>query len=356
MDAGVGRDACACSVQGLWLWRQYYWALDPLVCCSAHCCHRHFETQHYDPHPWSTGLPKSQTRCHLYPNILVSFRRLLRQEGAFLHQRAAEPKSVTWWISKLHVQLQVQFPVCCGAQGRCSLCADQVGIQRILPLDYSAMHLPPLVGVAVTNENRSTQLAVLPLSNPIVAALKEMEISASSTQCNVEVSLVSCSCGDFHVSLVATADLCHGDVLVPMNSCPPRILVQFDRSAHRLSQKGGAGAALLQVECTGVSLLDWGARALPNCADNIVAETHGADLPMCLREKYLYMCQQQGLPPLPLDRIQGDIKPLIQHLDFRGRFRLNDLVPLIDQFHAKRSRIAPGSITEYRPREANAMW
>lgn len=66
-----------------------------------------------------------------------------------------------------------------------------------------------------------------------------MELSASSMQSNVEVSLVLCSCGDFHVSLVTIADLCHGDVLAPMNSCPPRILVQFDGSAHRLSRKDG---------------------------------------------------------------------------------------------------------------------
>ena len=91
-----------------------------------------------------------------------------------------------------------------------------------------------------------------------------------------------------------------------------------------------------------VSLLDWGARALPDCRDNIVAETHGAD-------------PQQGISPLPLDRIEGDIKPVIQHLDFRGRFRCNDLVSLINRFHVKRSCIAPNAITEYRPREANAI-
>ena len=104
-----------------------------------------------------------------------------------------------------------------------------------------------------------------------------------------------------------------------------------------------------------MSLLDWGARALPNCADNIVAETHGADLAISLYEKYRLLCQQQSMSPLPLDHIQGDIKPLLQHLDFRGRFRRQDSVVLINQFHAKRSRIAPCSITEYRPREANAI-
>ena len=133
---------------------------------------------------------------------------------------------------------------------------------------------------------------------------------------------------------------CVGDILVPLNTCSPRILVQFDGSAHRTRRVGGAGAALLHVECTGLALIDWGAQALPNCADNIVAETHGAELAISLYEKYRPLCQQQSLTPLPLDRIQGDIKPLLQHLDFRGRF-----------FHAKRSRIAPGSILPNTARE-----
>ena len=103
------------------------------------------------------------------------------------------------------------------------------------------------------------------------------------------------------------------------------------------------------------ALLDWEAQALPVCADNIVAETYGADLALSLYEKYRQLSQQQSITPLPLDRIQGDIKPLLQHLDFRGRFRRKDLIDLIHQFHTKRSRIAPNSITEYRPREANTL-
>ena len=59
-------------------------------------------------------------------------------------------------------------------------------------------------------------------------------------------------------------------------------MVQFDGSAHRTRGVGGAGAALLQVECSGPALLDWGAQALPVCADNIVAEAHGAELAISL--------------------------------------------------------------------------
>ena len=295
--------------------------------------------------------------------ILASFRRLLRQEGAFLHQQAAAAKSVQWWVVTLHenvakdahIQLQVDFPRCKGTSGRCTLDDTQVGVQRILPLDYSSMHPPPIVGICQEKVEVGNQLAVLPLNSPIVAAVREMEGLAIPMQSNIKMTIITCQCGSLHVLLHSSADLCPGDILVPRNACEPRIMVQFDGSAHRTREVGGAGAALLQVECSGLALLDWGARALPVCADNIVAETHGADLAISLYERYRQLSQQQSITPLPLDRIQGDIKPLLQHLDFRGRFRRKDLINLIHQFHAKRSRIAPNSITEYRPREANTL-
>ena len=288
--------ACGCGDNTVGHWAR--WCVVPLIVAIAILKP---DTEMLTISQLACQSPRHAVICTL---ILSCFRRLLRQEGAFLHQQAAEAKSVLWWISKLHeslardahVQLQIEFPVSCGAPWRCSLCATQVDIQRILPLDYSTMHLPPMVGICTADVPKGNQLAVLPLNSPVVAALKEMEVSAPSMQCNVEVSLVSCTCSAFHVSLCTTADLCRSDILAPANSCPPRILVLFDGSAHRSRKIGGAGAALLQVECTGVSLLDWGARALPNCADNIVAETHGADLAISLYDKYRILCQQQNIP------------------------------------------------------------
>ena len=67
------------------------------------------------------------------------------------------------------------------------------------------------------------------------------------------------------------------------------------------------------------------------------------------------MCHEQDLVPLPLSRIHGDIKQLLHHLDFRSRFRRSDLIPLINTFHRRRSRVAPNAITEYRPRETNVI-
>ena len=82
--------------------------------------------------------------------------------------------------------------------------------------------------------------------------------------------------------ITAHCELIKGDVLVPVTGGDPQIIVQFDGSAHRTSQVGGAGAALLQYDGNGLALLDWDARVLPKCADNTVAEANGADLAMHL--------------------------------------------------------------------------
>ena len=312
--------ACGCGDNTVGHWTR--WCVVPLIVASA--------TLRPRTCPLSLGQlaaasPRHAAVCAL---VIANFRRLLRQEGAFLHQSAAEPKEVTWWISKLHemvaqdahIELQVHFPVSCDVSVRCTLCSAKVDVQRILPLDYSTMHLPPLVGVCTTGVSCDDQVAVLPLNNPIAAALKEMESSPLAMQSNVSVCLLRCTCGEFHVQLFAATDICSGDVLGPSRSCPPRILVQFDGSALRLSKKGGAGAPLLQVESTGVSLLDWGARALPDCMDNIVAETHGADLAICLYERYLSMCHQQGISPCPWITYKGTLNPFSNTLTLEDAF------------------------------------
>ena len=145
--------------------------------------------------------------------ILASFRRLLRQEGAFLHQQAAAAKPVQWWVLTLHenvakdahIQLQVDFPKCKGTSGRCTLDDTQVGVQRILPLNYSTMHLPPIVGVCQENVEAGDRLAVLPLNSPVVAAVREMEGLAVPMQGNVKTTIVMCQCGSLHALLHSCA-------------------------------------------------------------------------------------------------------------------------------------------------------
>jgi len=46
--------------------------------------------------------------------ILASFRRLLRQEGAFLHQTVTEPKRVLWWVTTLHEMVATDAHIALG--------------------------------------------------------------------------------------------------------------------------------------------------------------------------------------------------------------------------------------------------
>ena len=112
--------ACGCGDNTIGHWTR--WCVVPLIVAIAIL------------QPCQLDLTMDQLACQSSRHaavctlVLASFRRLLRQEGAFLHQQAAAAKKVQWWISKLHenvaldahVQLNVAFPVQGGGAGRCT--------------------------------------------------------------------------------------------------------------------------------------------------------------------------------------------------------------------------------------------
>ena len=304
--------------------------------------------------------PRNTAICTL---TLASFRRLLRQEGAFLHQDKADAKPCGWWIQQLHfevakdahLELNVPFPKVQQSNPVCTVDTSKLDLQRVLPFTYDTLHAPPLVTVATTDIQAGEQVATLPLDSLYTASLNVLINAPIGRQKNVEFQLHYCQCGNYHVKVLALSSILGSDMLVPAGFGQPKLTVQFDGSAHRSQKIGGAGAALFQVDSTGMTLLDWGSQALPRCIDNIVAEGKGACLAISIYERYVEQCLQHKILPCPLDTIQGGIKSLLQHLDFRSRFRRLDMVGIVDQFHRKRSRLAPHSITEYRPREANVI-
>lgn len=132
----------------------------------------------------------------------------------------------------------------------------------------------------------------------------------------------------------------------------PSAKVQFDGSAHRSQEIRGAGAALFYLSQKDLELVDWRAYALPTCQDNVVAETFGANIAIELYEYWTSEHFSNSIPP-PLHTVQGDIKPLLQHLQFTGRLRRADLIELISRSHRNRSVAAPTAQLLYRPREVN---
>ena len=142
--------------------------------------------------------------------VLASFRRLLRQErvpsctrnvpirkmssGGSLHEMVATDS---------HIELGVEFPTRTWALGCCSLSAQNVAVEKVLPLDYSTMLLPPVVGVCLVPVSPNEQVAVLPLQSPILSALRELERTGTNMESNVQLRLTRCSCGEYHMCLTA---------------------------------------------------------------------------------------------------------------------------------------------------------
>ena len=235
----------------------------------------------------------------------------------------------------------------------CLLHSHLIDTVRVLPTDITTMHLPPVVNVSLHNGRAGERLGVIPVNSIHSAIFRDMCHTPSGRKQNVNLEYLHCQCSEYHIHVTLTEHVMSGDILTPCSFGPPKIFCQFDGSAHRAKTIGGAGAAMYVLTEQGLQLLDWSCLSIPRCPDNIVAEVLGADLSLLLYERYVDGCLSQNVVPLPLDRIQGDIQPLLSHLRFQTRFRRPDLLAVINRFHAKRSRLAPLSATEYRPREAN---
>ena len=293
--------------------------------------------------------------------VLAAFRRLLRQEGAFVHQVRGEPKSVARWCENLiestcqdaTKELGVPLMHPRAKRTQCLLYSHLIDTVRVLPTEITTVHLPPVVNVSLQNGRAGDRLGVIPVNSIHSAIFRDTCHTPSERKQNVNLEYLHCQCGEYHIHVTLTEHVMCGDILTPCSFGPPKIFCQFDGSAHRAKTTGGAGAAMYVLSEQGLQLLDWSCLSILRCPDNIVAEVLGADLSLRLYERYVDECLSQNVVPLPLDRIQGDIQPLLSHLRFQTRFRRPDLIAVIDRFHAKRSRLAPLSATEYRPREAN---
>ena len=166
---------------------------------------------------------------------------------------------------------------------------------------------------------------------------------------NVSLSTFKCECGDYHCRLTAVQPIGTDEVLSScLNSDKTTLLVQFDGSCHADKGTGGAGAALLELQREGLTLLKWRAIALPSCPDNIFAEAVSANLATDLS------CEEMVHRSYAVDQayLQGDILPIVKHLAFAGRFRRIDLQPIIQQIRRKQSRFFHHGKWVYRPKRS----
>ena len=165
----------------------------------------------------------------------------------------------------------------------------------------------------------------------------------------------SCHCGATHLRLQAMDDLSASTILLlgepqEWQGC----LVQFDGSAHKHTQTGGAGVSLLHVTPSSTSLVQWLSIPLLSCSDNVVAEAHACRAAINLAFEYYVSCMSKGIP-IDSVVVQGDILPVINYLQYKGRIKKPAVVAILEQCQHLLARAPCLFRLVYLPRECNRL-
>ena len=164
-----------------------------------------------------------------------------------------------------------------------------------------------------------------------------------------------CHCGATHLRLQAMDDLSANTVLLlgepqEWQGC----LVQFDGFAHKHTQTGGAGVSLLHVTSSSTSLVQWLSIPLLSCSDNVVAEAHACRAAINLAFEYYVSCISRGIP-IDSVVVQGDILPVINYLQYKGRIKKPAVVAILEQCQQLLARAPCLFRLVYLPRECNRL-
>ena len=199
--------ACGCGDNTIGHWTR--WCIVPLLVARilAQPCH-----------PWANlndiaiRSRRTATICTL---VLAAFRRLLRQEGAFVHQVRGEPRSVAWWCENLiestcqDATKELGVPLLHPRTKRthCLLYSPLIDTVRVLPTDITTMHLPPVVNVSLHNGRAGERLGVIPVNSIHSAIFRDMCHTPSERKQNVNLEYLHCQCGEYHIHVMS------GDIL-----------------------------------------------------------------------------------------------------------------------------------------------
>ena len=169
----------------------------------------------------------------------------------------------------------------------------------------------------------------------------------------VKISTTICQdCQQLHIQLDSTQELQQNTVLsLDLPSGCPVLLIQFDGSCHSHSKAGGAGVAALQVTADDTFLTHWSSTAIPNCPDNIIAEAHACRDALSLAAR-LYAEYPHAFKKII---IQGDILPLINYMNYKGRIRRIEIAQIMEECQLLASQLSDLIQFEYLPRECNCL-
>ena len=165
----------------------------------------------------------------------------------------------------------------------------------------------------------------------------------------------TCSCGFVHMKLQATNDVPNDAILLIGEASDWQgCLVQFDGSAHKRTQTGGAGVSLLQVTQEATTLVRWKSIPLVPCADNVIAEAKACLAAVLLAVEYHEQCLARGIPQKGIV-LQGDILPLPNYLQGKGRVKRPEVVRILEECQNLLAGAPFIFRLVYLPRECNKL-
>ena len=165
-------------------------------------------------------------------------------------------------------------------------------------------------------------------------------------------TIICTECQQLHIQLTSTQELTPNTVLsLALPAGCPLLLIQFDGSCHSHIKAGGAGVAALQITANDTYLTHWSSVAIPDCADNILAEAHAC------KEALLLAVDLHNQYPFAFRKIiiQGDILPLINHMNHKGRIRRIEIAQIMEECQLLASQLSTIIHFEYLPRECNCL-
>ena len=116
-----------------------------------------------------------------------------------------------------------------------------------MPISIHTHHHASLQVVVQQEVEQGDTIGSVDVSGEFAAALVATELMHPHLECNCELRVYKCCCGNYHMRLIALATVGSGEILSANTDTANTTIVQFDGSAHRDARIGGAGAALLQV-------------------------------------------------------------------------------------------------------------
>ena len=313
---------------------------------------------------------QSSDACVIATHVLHQYRRLLIERGAFQHQEPNTDFAPANWVKTLTINTIDALPFnwlhdpwpfelsskrfSSGGNEGCRIHTEGVKLMPITPLTLLSAQWNEVICTASCTLNKGSEIATIEAGHPIILLCKCPSKFETVTP-NAILQKTRCNCKNHHYTIVAKRDICVGEAI--SYSCftdKTHILAQFDGSAKL--GVGGAGLAVYVINSSGTRLIHWQAIVIPDCQDNVIAESTAA------RETVLFLNQflrDTGNDIMLSDidgiTIQGDILPVIKYLRYEGGLKRKDLVPILECARVCASRLPVPHRWTHAPREANGF-